>query len=898
MKRLFQSATVGSKLVLLTLLTSSVALLLAAGIYTVYELAVLRHELVEDVSVLADVVAGQGRRALLDGERSAVEQTLDSLRGGSGLVAVHVFARDGRSVAGFGRPDTERVFRDGFGDEALSTIDGAHLVMTRPIVAGGENLGVVLVESDLGRVYRRLTQNGLVGALVMLLSFAAALMLSMRLRRAIVAPIQELNASARAASSAHLLDAPAAPSPGGARDDELGRLAVAFEGLVGAVRTRDTALEESERRYRALVENAGDAVFLIDEAGVVVDVNREACLLLGFARDELLGRRVAELVEDGGERGLPAEWRAVTEDEPLTVRARHRRKDGSAFAADVRLARYREGGCTWLLALSRDVSRQEETTRELDRARRAAESGDRVKTRFLASINHEIRTPMTSVLAMTELLERSALGSEQRRYVQIARSSANSLLAVIDDILELSWSDSGRLSLDSLDFDVEALLDDVIELFAQRARDKGIELTSVVCAGVPRGLRGDARHLRQILINLLGNAVKFTEHGEIEVQVALAAPQSDARPALRFTVRDTGMGIPQSLHEDLFEPFVQIDGSSTRRHGGAGIGLTISRALVELMDGQIGVDSEPHAGSTFWFEIALEAVPRDRASPELLAGTRALLVDGNGAVRRTVSAQLEQLGMDVVVVDNPERAVGLLERAADEERPFRVLIAGLGAGEGEVGESRVRTLLECAGEPERGAPRRVLFAPLGHACGGDLPLRVDARLTKPARQSDLAGFLDGVLRGGDGAGGASGDERRDDAGAAPAGSGRGGRVLVVDDDAAIRTSMSLVLDVLGYAVRAVENGRDALDALDQGRYDAVLMDCQMPVMDGFDAARAIRHREAAGEHLPIIGMTGYVQEGERERCLEAGMDEHLAKPVSITMLESLLSRYVCAGGTA
>ena len=466
MKRLFQSATVGSKLVLLTLLTSSVALLLAAGIYTVYQLAVLRHELVEDVSVLADVVAGQGRRALLDGERSAVEQTLDSLRGGSGLVAVHVFARDGRSVAGFGRPDTERVFRDGFGDEALSTIDGAHLVMTRPIVAGGENLGVVLVESDLGRVYRRLTQNGVVGALVMLLSFAAALMLSMRLRRAIVAPIQELNASARAASSAHLLDAPAAPSPGGARDDELGRLAVAFEGLVGAVRTRDTALEESERRYRALVENAGDAVFLIDEAGVVVDVNREACLLLGFARDELLGRRVAELVEDGGER--------------LTVRARHRRKDGSAFAADVRLARYREGGCTWLLALSRDVSRQEETTRELDRARRAAESGDRAKTRFLASINHEIRTPMTSVLAMTELLERSALGPEQRRYVQIARSSANSLLAVIDDILELSWSDSGRLSLDSLDFDVEALLDDVIELFAQRARDKGIELSSVV----------------------------------------------------------------------------------------------------------------------------------------------------------------------------------------------------------------------------------------------------------------------------------------------------------------------------------------------------------------------------------------------------------------------------------
>jgi PAS domain S-box-containing protein len=883
MSRLFKSATIGSKLMLLTLLASSVALLLAAGIYTVYQLAVLRHELVEDISVLADVVAAHGRRALIEGESGYVDQTLASLREEKGLVSVHVFSSEGRSVAGFGRPATEAVFRDGFEERALHSIDGRHLVLTRPIIADGQPLGVVLVESDLGRVYRRLTQEGLVGAAVMLLSFAAALALTFRLRRTIVEPIEALSATASRAASAQLLE----PRAGGG--DDLQRLTHAFEGLVDAVRSRDDRLRESEHRYRALVENAGDAVFLLDEHGGVVDVNREACLTLGYERDELLERRAADLLEDGGQRGMPAEWRGVAEDEPATLRVRHRRKDGSGYSAEVRLARYRQDGRSLLLALSRDVSRHEQVTRELERARHAAEAADRAKSRFLASINHEIRTPMTSVVAMAELLERSVLGPEQHRYVQIARSSANSLLAVIDDILELSWSDSGRLSLDSLAFEIEPLLDDVIELFAQRAREKGIELTSLIAHGVPRHLRGDPRHLRQILINLVGNAVKFTEQGDIEVQITASGDASEGRVPLCFTVRDTGIGIPKELHHDLFEPFVQLDHSSTRRHGGAGIGLTISRALVELMDGHIGVESTPEAGSTFCFEVALETLAQEQAPATDFAGVRALLVDGNGAVRRTVGAQMEQLGLEVTVVDNAARCADLLERAKDEGRPFSLLLAGLDARDGSASEARVRALLERAREPALGAPHRVLLAPLGDAMSGALPAAVEARLTKPVRQSGLGVFLGAVLRGETPSPAPADASPRTPTSDSAA---QRGRVLVVDDDAAIRTSMSLVLDVLGYTAVAVENGREAVEALEDSAYDAVLMDCQMPVMDGFDAARAIRHFEPEGRHVPIIGMTGYVQEGERERCLEAGMDEHLAKPVSITMLESLLAHYV------
>jgi PAS domain S-box-containing protein len=799
-----------------------------------------------------------------------------------------VFARDGRSVAGFGQPATAAVFRDGF-NAHTEVIEGQHLVMTRPILSGGENVGVVLVESDLGRVYRRLTQQGLVGAGVFLLSFGVALALSMRMRRAISDPIRNLSASAEAASVAHLWDVP----EGTERDDELGRLMVAFTGMLEAIRARDSALRVSEQRYRMLVENAGDAVFLLEQDGRVVDVNRQACLDLGYTREELMRRHVSDLQVESDADGIAERWNEVTEQAPATVRVTHRRKDASEYPAEVRLARYEEGGNSWLLALSRDTSERERAAREVERARAAAESADQAKSRFLANINHEIRTPMTSVLAMTELLERSPLETEQRRYVEIARSSADNLLGVIDDILELSWSDSGRLALDSLTFDLTSLVDDVVELFAQRARNKGIELASLVAAEVPAALRGDPKHLRQVLINLLGNAVKFTEHGEIEVAVAAHQGGEDGRVTLRFSVRDTGIGIPGTLHGELFEPFAQQDSSTTRRHGGAGIGLTISRALVELMDGEIGVDSAPDAGSTFWFTVTLESAehePLEAPSFPALQRAPVLLVDANAAVRRTLGAQLGQLGLQADVVESAARARELLEQRAHGGAPYRLLLAGLTADHSRVVEERVQELLEWVrGVPALRDLRVVLLTPLGEDPGTAQALEADARLTKPVRQSSLGAALDLAMRG------EATVAAKTPATSVPEGGQSGlSRILVVDDDSAIRTSLSLVLDVLGFKAHAVADGREAVQALQEARYDAVLMDCQMPVLDGYQATQEIRAQEAGAFRTPIIGMTGYVQEGERERCLEAGMDEQLTKPVSITMLESLLVNWTGA----
>jgi PAS domain S-box-containing protein len=661
--------------------------------------------------------------------------------------------------------------------------------------------------------------------------------------------------------------------------------------MLAAIIERDSALRAKEKRYRALVENAGDAVLLFDAAGHVVDVNPRACIDLGFTYDELLGKVFGELctARDGGV--LPGLDAAVTSPAPVTVDVVHRRKELSTYPAELRLARYEEGGRTRFLALSRDQSEHDRVVKAAQKARAAAESANAAKTRFLANVNHEIRTPMTSVVAMTDLLGRSPLDEQQRRYVDIARHSADVLLGLLDDILELSWTDSGRLSLDSLAFHVESLIDDVLELFAQRAREKGLDLASLVDGDVPAVLHGDPRHLRQILINLIGNAVKFTDHGEVSVRVECTGTDGDS-VILRFTVQDTGIGIPGSMQRELFEPFVQQDSSSTRRHGGAGIGLTISRSLVELMGGTIGVDSELDAGSRFWFTTRLQHGVEQAAQEQQpsFAGVYAVVMETNAAVRGALAARLRHMGMTVEARGDADSAREITTGASRTSRPVQLLFAGLPAAKESGSRQRLVEFLSSLGDGRaHGGIKVILMVPLGES----LPeLALDAQLTKPVRHSTLVDTVTRVLRG-------ERDMTRPRAPAAAAlarPSGSPPRVLLADDDAAIRMSLSLVLETLGYGCRCVSNGEEALQAIAQEHFDLVLMDCQMPVMDGCQATRALRSRETDEQHLPVVGITGFVTEGERERCIKAGMDEHLVKPVSISTLEAVLAARVDTRG--
>ena len=687
--------------------------------------------------------------------------------------------------------------------------------------------------------------------------------------------------------------------------DAAGR-AVRMIGSMADVTERRRAekeLRENEKRFRQLFDQSVDALFVHDASGRIIDCNAEACRSLGYSREELLSLRISALVtnqlteEEKSSRTEPTLWQRALSGEPGKVagihRGEHRRKDGTTFPVEVYVGSVDYGEERMIFASARDITERKQAEAALVEARLAAEEANRAKSEFLANMSHEIRTPMNGIVGMTDLLLGTPLDDEQREYAETVRLSGDNLMIIINDILDFSKIEAGAMRLEDIDFDLRSAVEDVTVLLGGRAQAKGLELASLVEYDVPKDLRGDPGRLRQILTNLLGNAIKFTDKGEVVVRVELAG-ESEETATVRFEVSDTGIGMSREQQERIFLAFTQADASTTRRYGGTGLGLAISRQLVNLMGGEIGVESEPGVGSTFFFTVTFEKQPAAAYSapsiPADLPGLRALVVDDSEANRTILEKQLSSWGVLNTSVEGGPQALEELRSAAGQPYDLALLDLQMPGMDGMELARRIKD------DPDISRTRLVLLTSMGRRGEGEEARQsgIGAYLTKPMRQSELYDVLATVM--GEATPGEetrlvtrhSLRERK--------ASGRA-RVLVAEDNPVNQKVAVRMLESLGYLADVAGDGREALEALlSETSYEAVLMDVQMPEMDGYETTAEIRRIEAAdeGHRLPIIAMTANAMQGDMQKTIEAGMDDYVSKPVRPENLGAVLKRWVPA----
>ncbi len=648
----------------------------------------------------------------------------------------------------------------------------------------------------------------------------------------------------------------------------------------------------SERRLRGIVDGVADALVAVDAHSAITSVNPAAAALFGFAAEDLTGTPVARI--------LP-EYAGVADYlEGSIVETAARDARGNVFPVEFALGRDIAHALGERIIILRDITQRKSAEDAIRAAHDRAVEAAEVKSQFLATMSHEIRTPINAVVGMSELMLQTPLSDEAREYATTVRDSAESLLAIVNDILDFSKIEAGRMELESVPFAPVVAVENATDILSAAARKKGLSLSTYVASDVPRRVLGDADRLRQVLLNLLGNAVKFTSTGSVTVR-AVVDSADDAAVVLRFSVTDTGPGIAPDAAEQLFEPFRQADQSTRRRFGGTGLGLSISRRIVDLMGGKIGFDSSLGYGSTFWFTIAFARVAEepDATRGESLRGARVLVVDQDAAARQALDQYLIAWGAVASSTGNPAHALDLAKAAAGRRAPFDVVIVDRRAGgDAFAFAARLRNV------PGLGS------LPLLLVTGADEPSpSVDARaggftavLRKPIRQAALHDALR-IAIDGDGddipiapavAVPTAEDAARDDAPREDS-----VLVLVVEDNPVNRKLALQQLKKLGFRAHAVTDGREAVDAVANGVYDVVLMDCQMPDVDGFEATRQIRRAEASrGGHVPIVAMTANALEGDREACLAAGMDAYLAKPVQLSALRAAVERFAHGVGVA
>ncbi len=660
----------------------------------------------------------------------------------------------------------------------------------------------------------------------------------------------------------------------------------------------EEALAYERDLLRALLENIPDRIYFKDVKSRFLRISTSMARRLGVNEpSEVFGKTDFDFYPQTlAQEFFADEQRIIVTGQPLINKLeRITDRDGHmSWASVTKVPLYNKSGVvTGIIGISRDISKLKEAEAALEHARDAALEHARVKSEFLANMSHEIRTPMNAITGMTDFLLDTELDEEQREFAETVRSSTDTLLGIINDILDFSKIEAGKLSVETIDFDLRETIEETVEMLAQRAQAKDVELIYSLDDDVPSALRGDARRIRQVLTNLVTNAVKFTARGEVVVRVAKRS-ETDQEVHLRFTVTDTGIGMAEKTLPLIFRSFTQADGSTTRKYGGTGLGLSISKQLVEMMRGTIGVESRLGTGSTFWFDLPFEKQAVG-ATPEAIPdfqNLRVLVVDDNAAHRGVLQHQLGRWRFRSDGAADAPEALRQLRAAAEAQDPFTIALIDMQLP----GMDGLTLATAIKNEPSLAGTRTVILAPFGQRLDHELMEEsgVSQCVIKPAKRSRL---LDALIT-------STHTETLHAPQAAARGTARVARaqpvvalkILLAEDNAVNQKLALRQLQKLGYSAHAVGNGAEVLQELEREPYDVILMDCQMPELDGYEVTRRIRDHEkrSAGQRPPvyIIAITAHAMDGDREHCLSAGMNDYLTKPLHIAHLEAALARAV------
>ncbi|MRR50903.1 MAG: response regulator [Rhodocyclaceae bacterium] len=889
------------QLALLFALLFAVSIVLHAK-YTANEQAEFIASLVEQNAIaLTTRVAVASGDALLAKNPMAMDDALLHSKVFQNVRTLAVFAPDGQLLASTHRWDGGiqppiNISVATLPTEATSRHQGNIVTVWAPIDVG-QRLGWVRGEFDVSAAEEArehiLIDSLLVGAIMVM---AATILVVVFLRQ----PLRFLQ---QATDFAENLD-----SREGTQLRLTGDTAQEIETLVAALNwtsirlfDQHAALTEGEKRKGAILEAALDCIISIDSAGCITEFNPAAEAAFGYRRDEIMGHPMVDLIVPPRLRGAHQAAMARFLETGQSVNAGRRReviamrKDGSEFPAEIAVTPIDLGGTRAFTAYLRDITAYKIAEQALIDGKEAAESANRAKSDFLANMSHEIRTPMNAIIGMTELTLDTELSDEQREYLGLVKSSADALLSLINEILDFSKIEAGHLDVESIPFRLRDTIATAIRVLAPRAHEKNLELLFRVAPAVPDHLLGDPHRLRQVMTNLIGNALKFTAAGEVALDIGIEE-QTAGKIELHFAVRDTGIGIAADKLDRIFDAFAQADTSTTRKFGGTGLGLAISRRLVDRMGGRLWVESQIGAGSIFHFTVRLGLAPEAflPMPPIDVEGMPVLVADDNATNRQWLEELLLSWRMRPTLVADGDAALAAVRQANAAGTPFRLVLL-----DGQMPEADGFSIADAL-RHEAGAeatPTVMMLTSAGTR--GDAErcrqLGIAAYLLKPVGQSDL---LDAIMLA-LGATERSLDEGHGQQPLVTRHTLRENRrqlsVLLTEDNPVNQKLAIRVLEKLGHQVRVANNGAEAVAAVSSAErpYDVILMDVQMPVLGGFEATAEIRRLEAAtGRHTPIVAMTAHALEGDRQKCLDAGMDGYVSKPIQTPALVAALNAAV------